>query len=145
MRRQKDEGSGDAVDRLVLTFSQLMQLEGLEDGIQAGTSTATSHILLGHRGIPGISGRQYSIVIDEEMRNWLQDRYSMYGTSVAYNEQNAKEMLLNDTWLLAYGPGRRDRFGRITIHSSGLIISIFLYCIVMARYAKGSPYRPSMI
>lgn len=54
-------------DRLVLTFSELMQLEGLGDGIQAGTSTATSHILLGHRGTSSISARQYSIVVDDKL------------------------------------------------------------------------------
>jgi hypothetical protein len=118
----EDEGSGGAVDRLILTFSELMQLEGLGDGIQAGTSTARSHILLGHRGTPGISGRQYRIVVDDGMCIWLHDHHSTHGTAVAYKEQNEKEMRRNETWMLAYTPGTRNHFGRITIHSGGLII-----------------------
>lgn len=121
---EEDEGGAGAVNRLVLTFSELMQLEGLGDGIQAGTSTATSHILLGHRGTPGISNRQYNIVVDDEMRIWLHDRCSTHGTAVAYNEQNAKETRMNETWLLAYRPSTRNCFGRITINSGGLIIGI---------------------
>jgi DUF1680 family protein len=33
-------------------------------------------------------------------------------------------MRLNETWMLAYGPGTRNRFGRIAISSGGLIIGI---------------------
>jgi hypothetical protein len=118
------EGTSGAVDRLVLTFSELMQLEGLGGWIMAGTSTATSHILLGHRGTAGISSRQFSIVVDDNMRIWLYDRYSTHGTAVGYNGQNEKETRLNETWILAYGPGEDKPFDHITVASGGLIISI---------------------
>ncbi|KAI0407327.1 hypothetical protein F4802DRAFT_555044 [Xylaria palmicola] len=118
----QDRNNG--VDRLVLLFSELIQLDGLRDGIQAGTNTATSHILLGHRGTRGISARHYNITVDDEMRIWLHDHYSKHGTAVEYDDQNGNEIRLNETWLLAYGPGTRNRLGRIKINSSGLRIEI---------------------
>jgi hypothetical protein len=58
--------SSGAVDRLVLTFSELMKLDGLGEGIQTGTSTATSRTYinmfnsisgcLGSLGVSGILG-----------------------------------------------------------------------------------------
>ena len=118
---QDDEGS---VDCLVLTFSKLMQLDGLGKGIRAGTNTASSHILLGHRGTRGVSGHQYSIVVDDEMRIWLHDYYSKHGTAVGYDKQNADERRVQETWLLAFGPGIRNRLGHLTIDSGDLIIGI---------------------
>ncbi len=110
--------------RLVLTFPDLLQLEGLGKGIQAGTNTASSHILLGHRGTRGVSGHQYSLVVDGNMRIWLQDLHSTHGTVVAYDEQNANERRVNEMWLLAYRPGTPSPFHRITIDSGGLIVKI---------------------
>ncbi|KAI1117001.1 kinase-like protein [Nemania sp. NC0429] len=64
-----------------------------------GTSTATPHILLGHRGTGSISARQYSILVDDEMRIGLDDRYSRHGTAVAYSEDD-QEIRQNDRWVL---------------------------------------------
>lgn len=114
----------DVEDRLVLTFSELMQLEGFGDGIQMGTSTATSHILLGHRGTSSISARQYNIVVDDEMYIRLHDRYSTHGTAVAYDGKHGNEIRQNETWTLAYEPGSGNSLGRIAIHSGKLIVGI---------------------
>ena len=118
---QDDKGS---VDCLVLTFSKLMQLDGLGKGIRAGTSTASSHILVGHRGACGISGHQYSIVVDDGMRIWLHDYYYRHGTAVGHGQQNADERRVHETWLLAFGPGIRNRLGHLTIDLGDLIIGI---------------------
>ena len=48
------------IDRLVVSFSKLLALDNLENGLQLGTNPILSHILLGHRGTKGISGRQVS-------------------------------------------------------------------------------------
>ncbi|KAI1271410.1 kinase-like protein [Xylaria sp. FL0933] len=123
---EEAEGSGGAVDRLVLTFSELMRLENFEEGVQLGTNPATCHILLGHRGTRGISARHYSIVVDRNMWIWLHDRYSTHGTIVAHNKQNENERRRNETWLLAYGPatGMSQSFKNITITSGSLVIGI---------------------
>ncbi|KAK4642264.1 hypothetical protein QC761_506725 [Podospora bellae-mahoneyi] len=88
------------------------------------TSITTSHILLGHRGTPGISSRQYSVVVDDNMRIWLHDRYSTHGTAVGYNGQNEKEIRLNETLILAFDPGAESSFRLITVASGGLAIRI---------------------
>jgi hypothetical protein len=53
-----DEAS--AVDRLVVPFDKLLALDNLQNGLQLGTNTTSSHVLLGHRGTKGISGKQVS-------------------------------------------------------------------------------------
>ncbi|KAF2759763.1 kinase-like protein [Pseudovirgaria hyperparasitica] len=116
----KDDGTPM---RLVLTFPKLMELEDLREGIQVGSQTATSHVLLGHRGTPGISSRQYSIVVNDKMQIFLNDR-SKHGTAVAYNDVNADQYRKHETWILAYEPGARDPFGPITIHTGGVTIGI---------------------
>ena len=46
------------VNRLVVSFSKLLALDNVDNGLQLGTNPVLSHILLGHRGTKGISGRQ---------------------------------------------------------------------------------------
>ena len=57
--------SGDeeesAVNRLVLTFDELLSLDNLQNGVQLGTNTTSSHVLLGHRGTKGVSSKQVSL------------------------------------------------------------------------------------
>ena len=57
---EKEEEIASNVDRLVLSFSKLLALDKLENGLQLGTNPILSHILLGYRGTKGISGRQVS-------------------------------------------------------------------------------------
>ena len=52
------EEEESTVNRLVVTFNQLLALENLQNGLQLGTNSIVSHILLGHRGTKGISGKQ---------------------------------------------------------------------------------------
>ncbi|KAH8743550.1 kinase-like domain-containing protein [Diaporthe sp. PMI_573] len=119
----EDEDEG-IVDRLVVTFHEVMRLPNLSNGLQAGTNTATSHILLGHRGTKGISGQQYSITVDDDLCIWLHDYTSTHGTAVGYSGQNEKETHKKDTWILAYQPGKRNRFGDITINCGGLVTAV---------------------
>ena len=57
---EKEEEMASNVNRLVVSFSKLLALDNLENGLQLGTNPILSHILLGHRGTKGISGRQVS-------------------------------------------------------------------------------------
>ena len=116
-----DEES-DAVDRLVITFDGL--LKHPLSGLQFGTSQDTSHILLGYRGTRGISAKQYNVTVDDSLCIWLQDHHSTHGTAVGYNGQNQKEVRKKEQWILAYEPGRRNRFRDITVHSGGLVVQI---------------------
>ena len=56
----KEEEIASNVNRLVVSFSKLLALNNFENGLQLGTNPILSHILLGHRGTKGISGRQVS-------------------------------------------------------------------------------------
>ena len=124
-----DASSGDqdagASDRLIVTFDELLrELESCQNGVQFGTHLGVCHILLGHRGTPGVSAKQYNITVGDNLWIWLHDYYSLHGTAVAHNSQNETEVRKKDTWLLAYGPGSRKQLWNITIHSGGLIIKI---------------------
>lgn len=44
-----DEGRG-VMDRLLVTFNELLENKNLESGLQLGTNPVSSHILLGVRG-----------------------------------------------------------------------------------------------
>ena len=59
---EKEEEITSNVNRLVVSFSKLLALDNLENGLQLGTNPTLSHILLGHRGTKGISGRQVSSI-----------------------------------------------------------------------------------
>ena len=80
---QSDDNEPSAVNRLVVTFSEL--IKNPLNAIQAGTNLTLSHILLGHRGTKGISARQYNIVVDDDLWIWLHDYYSAHGTTVSHN------------------------------------------------------------
>lgn len=55
---QSDDGEASAVNSLILPFDKLLSLDNLQNGLQLGTNTASSHVLLGHRGTKGISNKQ---------------------------------------------------------------------------------------
>ena len=55
-----EEKDVSTVDRLVISFEELLTLDNLQNGLQFGTDLISSHVLLGHRGTKGISGRQVS-------------------------------------------------------------------------------------
>ena len=119
----RDQDLG-ATDRLIVTFDELLkELENFPNGIQFGTNPVVCHVLLGHRGTGGISGRQYNITVDDNLCIWLHDYHSTHGTAVAHNGQNETEVR-KDTWLLAFEPGSRKRLKNITIHSGGLVVKL---------------------
>lgn len=119
---QLDDEEPGAVDRLVVTFDEL--LEKLQNGVQLGTNPSSSHILLGHRGTKGISAKQCNITVDDDFCIWLHDYYSTHGTAIGYKGQNQKEVRKKETWILACKPGTRHRFGEITIHAGSLAVKI---------------------
>lgn len=57
---EKKEEIASNVNRLVVSFSELLDMDNLENGLQLGTNPLLSHILLRCRGTKGISGRQVS-------------------------------------------------------------------------------------
>ncbi|KAK0840220.1 hypothetical protein LTR03_010733 [Friedmanniomyces endolithicus] len=118
----REEEVASNVNRLVVSFSKLLALENLENGLQLGTNPILSHILLGHRGTKGISGRQCNITVDETLNIWLHDYHSTHGTAVGQNGLNQKEVRRKETWLLAYPPGAPDGFEETTIHCSNLAV-----------------------
>ena len=61
-----DEEEASAVDRLVISFTRLLALDNLQNGLQLGTNPTSSHVLLGHRGTKGISGKQVSQLLPSE-------------------------------------------------------------------------------
>lgn len=58
--KEEEEEIASNVNCLVVSFSKLLESDNLENGLQLGTNPILSHILLGHRGTKGISGRQVS-------------------------------------------------------------------------------------
>ena len=117
-----DDDELGAVDRLIITFSELMKHP--LDAVQAGTNPISSHILLGHRGTRGISARQFKIVVDDELCIWLHDLHSTHGTAVGYNGQNEKEVRRRETWILAYTPGTLAPFKEVTVHAGSLAVKL---------------------
>lgn len=111
----------NAADRLVLTFDEL--LKNISNEVQLSTNPRSSHVLLGHRGTPKISARQYNIIVDGELRIWLRD-YSTHGTAVDYADQNEKNFRREETWILRFQPGNPSVFEDTKIHSGQLSIQI---------------------
>ena len=115
LKPENDDSDHDK-DRLVLTFHK--RPRDLLRGWQFGTSPQTSDILLGHRGTTGISGRHFSLNVDENRRVVLRDN-STYGTSVSYGGQAEDQVRRNFTWILSLEPESAIRLGEITIHILG--------------------------
>lgn len=57
-----DKEQASTVSRLVVSFEKLLALDNLQSGLQLGTNPISSHVLLGHRGTKGISGRQVGLL-----------------------------------------------------------------------------------
>lgn len=53
-----DDDEVSVLNCLVLPFDKLLSLDHIQNGLQLGTNTASSHVLLGHRRTKGISGKQ---------------------------------------------------------------------------------------
>ncbi|KYG42068.1 hypothetical protein M433DRAFT_7455 [Acidomyces richmondensis BFW] len=111
-----DQSSSES---LTLTFGKLFellaskQLPDLKDGICFGTDPSSCHVLLGHRGTPGISAKQYAISVDSDGGAWLRDCSSTHGTAVECDKQNSKEVQKNCSWILTRP--ERDIFHEIAI------------------------------
>lgn len=60
---EDSQPNDDHKKRLMVSFSKLLAVSNFEDGLQLSTNSILCHILLGHRGIKGISGRQISSII----------------------------------------------------------------------------------
>lgn len=110
---EPDEANGEQKfkwadgDRLVITLDDV---EDPVQGIQFGSNTASSHILLGHRGTPGVSSKQFNITVDDHLRIWLHDQRSSHGTAVSYNGCDPGPRRKKEVWILADGPGCPDKW-----------------------------------
>ncbi|KAF2007836.1 kinase-like protein [Amniculicola lignicola CBS 123094] len=121
---QDDEEMSSTVNRLVVSFSKLLALGDLMNGLQLGTNPVCCHVLLGHRGTKGISGRQCNIVVDDNLNIWLHDYHSTHGTAVGQNGKNQNDVRRKETWLMAYPPGAPGGFQDMTINCGSLAIMI---------------------
>ena len=118
---QADAEKLSAVDRLVITFDEV---DNPFTGIQLGTSTVWSHVLLGHRGTKGVSAKQCNITVDDDLHIWLHDYTSTHGTAVRYRHENTIEERKKETWILAFAPGSPITLGNISIHVGRLEMNI---------------------
>ena len=115
---EEDDWVDGAADCLIITFDE--PLKNPENGLQLGSSSLTSDILLGHRGTRGVSARQYNITVDDDLRIWLHDYHSRHGTGVALGGQNGAEVRKKETWLLAHREG--PLLPEIAIYSGKLAV-----------------------
>jgi len=129
-----EEEELSVMDRLVVTFDELLKARNIGNGVQLGTNVSSSHILLGHRGTKGVSAKQCNITVDDDLCIWLHDYRSGYGTAVGYSGQNQREVRKSETWILAYKPGEENPFGKITIHAGSLAIEV-----KFINHATGEP------
>ena len=119
-REQQDPK--DDIDCLIITFDQ--PLKNPQCGLQLGTNTVTSDILLGRRGSVGISAKQLSITVDRRLSIWLHDYHSTYGTAVGYGDANEHEIRKKETWMLAQPLGLDELFREVSFHVSSLAVKI---------------------
>lgn len=110
----------DTEPRLIIDFDVKNHLHG----VQFGRDPSTSDVLLGRVDAPGISRRQYNIIVDDDLSIRLQDLHSKYGTAVGCDGQNETEWRKWETWILAPPPGEGSPFSSVTIHSAGLAVEI---------------------
>jgi serine/threonine protein kinase len=113
----------DSADRILLTFDKKPKDPG--SGWQFGTDQF-SDVLLGHRGTIGISGRHFTITIDEDFCVWLRDD-SRHGTAVGYDGKAKSEVRKQDTWILSFKPWTHRRWNDVTIYvpnANGLAFKI---------------------
>lgn len=116
------EGDQDATDCILLTFDN--PPKNPSNGWQFGTNERSSNVLLGCRGTPGVSSRQYNIIIDKKLRIWLRDFYSSRGTAVSYSDDNQDDVRKKESWILSFEPGHLKQWKEIKIRSGGLAIKV---------------------
>ena len=125
------EQKNNRLDRIVLRFSD--ELTNPFEGIQLGTHSQ-SDVFLGLRGTRGVSARQCTIAIDDNLWIWLHDYKSTYGTAVGYEDKLKDEIRCRETWILAYAPGDYTRWVRILVNVSGM-----QFQVVFPNHAAATP------
>ncbi|KAL9103376.1 MAG: hypothetical protein Q9163_001588 [Psora crenata] len=113
-----------AIGCLVVSFDELLKLNDLQGGLKLASNPDSSHILLGRRGMNKISGEQCKITVSKDLRIWLHDYKSTYGTAVGLNGENQNEFRRQETWILAYAAGTTDLIHSRTIHCGSTEIEI---------------------
>ena len=124
------EGEDDSVNRLVLRFGQLNQ----SNEIQAGTDEKVSQILLKFPGIKAVSGRQFVIIVRPDCSVYLEDRFSTYGTRVAYDDRIEDPKEVHGDWILADQPAFSKRWNKLVVYTGNLA-----YTIEFPNHAAASP------
>ncbi|KAK4905128.1 hypothetical protein LTR49_025538 [Elasticomyces elasticus] len=109
---------------LFITFSELFKCKDTGEGLIFGTSPDACHILLGHRGTPGISAKQFAIFVDDRLRIALQDCGSSFGTSLQYDGQSSQDVGSEFPRILTNCPGDPSMFEEIVIHAGRLTIGL---------------------
>ncbi|KAK5709203.1 hypothetical protein LTR17_019976 [Elasticomyces elasticus] len=118
-------------EQLFITFSELFKWPYVQDwekntitGLIFGTSPDACHILLGYRGTPGVSARQFAISIDDKLRIVLRDCGSSFGTLVQCDGRPIQLVGVHAPLILADCPGSNPLFEEIVIHAGRLAIGV---------------------
>ena len=131
-----------SVDRIVLRFSQMNDLVDPHQGIRFFTDERVSDLLLGRYGTCGVSAFQFCIRTDDNLRTWLHDYNSSYGSAVGYNGEARDQLRRHETWILAYEPGRVRRWSEVVVRTAGKLT----FRVEIPNHHEASPpeYVPSL-
>ena len=112
----------ESVDRIVLKFSDLVINRA--KGLQFGTSTKTSDILLQYRGVRGISALQFVFVVKEDASWYLEDFFSTFGTAVRYDGQAGGKRRQKERWIIAHPPRHPKRWKELIVYTGDIAFKV---------------------
>ena len=91
---------------LVLRFSDF--LINAAEGVLFGKHEHSCDILIHCRGVRGVSGRHFAIVVKEDSSWYLEDFFSTHGTAVSYDGKTAHHKRKHERWIIAH-PSKSDK------------------------------------
>ncbi|KAL9117189.1 MAG: hypothetical protein Q9187_006276 [Circinaria calcarea] len=115
-------GDIESIDRMVLKFSDLVN--NLAKGLQFGTNTKTSDILLKYRGVRGISALQFVFVVQEDGSWYLEDFFSTFGTAVSYDGKAGNEKRQKERWIIAHPPRSTKEWKELIVYAGTLAFNV---------------------
>lgn len=116
------ERDPESIDRVVLKFSDLVK--NLAKGLQFGTNTKTSDILLQYRGVRGISALQFAFVAKEDSSWYLEDFSSTFGTAVSYDDKGGDKKRQKERWIIAHPPRSAKRWEELIVYAGDLAFKV---------------------